>query len=744
MSQTVTNPTGSWDGRPGQVPEPLRLRLRALRSAIASSLWLEGLARISLLLLAIVVVDFGLDYFFHMDRSQRFILGLLILAGLGYAAFRYLWQPLSQPASDDALVLSVEKKLALKHNSLINTLQLARHRDDRNLYSEAMARRVIDSGLKDVDAVDFRSAVNQSRNQTHRWWLTLGLSGLLIVLSLAFGTEVGRIWFGRNILLGNEKWPTRTRLIVEGVQDGELVIPRGEDHLLRVLVDPDCAQTDVDVYVDFLSRSTGTRQKLRVSDVQPLEHMTTLRSVNSEFQFQVVGGDFESDPIQIRLVEPPGFSKLSLSVIPPAYSGIGIQPLPLSVENYKLLKGSILKIEGKTDVAPVQLALASGPRRLPISVDSEGNFAGQLAGDQLESGRYLLDLQDQDGIGTNRPIEFTLEVVDDLSPRIRAKAYGVSRLIMNKALIPITVTVEDEFAVTSAGIRLQIGAQQEQVTRQLAADGLQDQLGQSEVEGETRLDLKEQEIEAGNTLALTIVARDNQPTDVAEEAATGESKPMLFEVVTESEFRADLLRREMEQTKVFEKLIERQQKLLTELNVLLAASPDPTETPESFQARRAQMASQSTREQNQVATTLVQIKERFGGFLDEVIYNRVDEGLEEEDAGQRIGDRLQQQIVEPLATIESQSLPEVLRGMEWVARSTADDNQLAESLQDTVPKVEQLLVEMKSVLNAMQRSQSFQELVNDLIAIKREEERLKKQAEAKKKESDSALDEIFD
>ena len=742
MSQLVGEPK-SLDWRPGEIPELLQKRLRALRSAIASSLWLEGLARISLIIVAVAVLDFLLDYFFQMDRSQRAIMALLIAGGLGYAVYRYLWLPLSQQASDDALVLSVERKLNLKHNTLINTLQLARQANSNPHYSSVMAQKVVESGLHDVDTVDFRKALNQSRSQKNRWYLILGLASLMCLAVLTLGTGLGRIWLQRNLLLGSEKWPTRTRLVVDGVVDGELVIPRGEDHLLRVQVDPESSITDVDVYVNFQGRSSGTRQKLQADGSQPLQHLTTLRSVNSEFQFRVSGGDFESDQIQVRLVEPPGFEELKISVLPPAYSGLAEQSLPLSVEKYRVLLGSQLKLTGRTDVENVSLALASGSRRLPITVDSQGAFEGILEGDQLQPGRYLLDLQDADGISSNRPMEFSLEVVEDQAPKIRAKSYGVSGVVMNKAVIPVSATLEDEFAVTAIELEFQPGTDPELLKR-LPAEEFQDQLGQSELQGETSVDLRQQQVEAGRTLSLTVRARDNQPDDREDSVVWGRSKTMVFEVVTEAEFRADLLRREMEQTKVFEKLIERQEKLLTELNVLLAATPDQTETPESFQARRAQMANQATREQNQIATLLVEISERFRGFLEEVVYNRVDEGLSEEDAGQRIGDRLAQQIVEPLAAIDAQSMPEVLRGMEWVLRSTADDNELARSLQDTVPKGQRVLAEMKEVLNAMQRSQSFQELVNDLLAIKREEERLNKQVEDKKKEDNSIFDdEIF-
>ena len=60
-----------------------------------------------------------------------------------------------------------------------------------------------------------------------------------------------------------------------------------------------------------------------------------------------------------------------------------------------------------------------------------------------------------------------------------------------------------------------------------------------------------------------------------------------------------------------------------------------------------------------------------------------------------------------------------------------------------IQQIEEVLRRLQLVLDAMQRSQSFQEIVNMVISIKNEEQRLKKLAEEKKR-AESGLDEIFD
>jgi hypothetical protein len=69
--------------------------------------------------------------------------------------------------------------------------------------------------------------------------------------------------------------------------------------------------------------------------------------------------------------------------------------------------------------------------------------------------------------------------------------------------------------------------------------------------------------------------------------------------------------------------------------------------------------------------------------------------------------------------------------------------EMRQQLATTLPQIEEVLARLNAVLDAMQRSQSFQEIVNMVISIKNEEQRLKKLAEEKKR-AEAGLDEIFD
>ncbi len=769
MSDLASDKSKAWNWTPGEVPQVLQDRLSSLRRSITGWIWIEALAKLSLLLVGIVVIDFALDYFFHMDQAQRVIFGLLVLSSFAYCIYRFLIVPISAQSSDDALVLAVERKLGQSNNPLISTIQFARDKSmSERGYSPAMAQHVIQEGLESVGKLDFSQALNKDRLKQNRWLLNLGLASLAILVLLTASTQTGRLWFSRNLLLGDQPWPTATRLTINGVENGELIVPRGEDHRLEVMVDPDCANPNVEVYVDFMSRSTGARQKLRVDSNDPFAHSTTLRSINSEFQFQVIGGDFTSPPIQIRLVQPPGFSELKLTAIPPKYSGLGEQALPLSAENYKLLVGSELVIEAKSDKPNATLALLNGQNRYAIPSDHEGIFGFKLSGASLVTGRYQFDLRDESNISGGRPVEFSLDILADKPPQIRARHYGVTGLVVPRAQVPVSIAVEDEFSITQVWGDLNWEAEgvatrgnQRQDINEFA-----DELGQPELSSSHLFDLEPLEIPTGMMLSISVSAQDNQPVAKTEntlgqspasddqtaddlanarpkDASVGTSKIMVFRVVTEAELRADLLRREIEQTKTFERLISQQQAIVTELQVLQASEKQGSETADSFLARQNQLASKAVRNQHQVGTLLVQVTDRFRGFLDEIRNNRLDNGLENMDEGQSLSLRIDQQIVRPLDSIDRNLMPLVDRSMELVSRTVGDEPKMQASIDSVLPQLEEVLQKLNAVLEAMQRTQSFQEIVNTVIAIKNDEQRLKKLAEEKKR-NDSAIDEIFD
>jgi 16S rRNA (cytidine(1402)-2'-O)-methyltransferase len=115
--------------RQPEVTRPIAHRLAALRGQLKRWVLVHGLARWIWLLLAIALVDMGLDRFFKMDFAQRLIVWILVLAVVaGWLVWRVL-RPVTKQVSDDALLLQVEAKNRQLQQKAITGYQLARETD---------------------------------------------------------------------------------------------------------------------------------------------------------------------------------------------------------------------------------------------------------------------------------------------------------------------------------------------------------------------------------------------------------------------------------------------------------------------------------------------------------------------------------------------------------------------------------------------------------------------------------------
>src|SRR5262245_17466304 len=108
------------------------VRLAHLRKQIAAWFWVEGLARVLWLTLAILAMDLAFDFAFRMDRPQRVVMFVLMISAVGWTVYRCLLRPLSAAVNDDALALQVEFANDRLGQSLITALQLARLADPKS------------------------------------------------------------------------------------------------------------------------------------------------------------------------------------------------------------------------------------------------------------------------------------------------------------------------------------------------------------------------------------------------------------------------------------------------------------------------------------------------------------------------------------------------------------------------------------------------------------------------------------
>lgn len=316
-------------------------QLDGLRRRLRRWLWLAGLSRLLLTLAALLALSFAVDRTFRMDRAQR--AGSLALAAgtIGYAVSRWLVRPLRTELTDDALCRRVEQRHPELADSLISAFQLGRGTDAAALgYSADFVAATIAAGSQRSAGFDFGDVLDRRRHRQHLWIVAAVLVALAALGGLFGGTLA--LSARRNLLLQSVAWPQRTHLVVEGLRDGRLLVPRGDDLELRVTaqgVEPRA----VTVAYRVTGHGAGRETAIQIGSGG---FRWKYANVFAPMNLRISGGDAMTEWIPVELSERPMVVGLELAAELPAYTGQGRRVLPAGESSYPVLRGSTLEVAG--------------------------------------------------------------------------------------------------------------------------------------------------------------------------------------------------------------------------------------------------------------------------------------------------------------------------------------------------------------------------------------------------------------
>ena len=736
------------------IPRQIASRLNALRRQLTFWVLVKGISRWLLLVLAIVVADILLDRMFKMDFAQRAImLVVMISLAVGLFVFRVI-RPMLSRITDDALLHEVEAKHPELKENLISSAQLAREKDRIKSTGVSMdlLDATIDRGISLAQKISFSDALNQKKLFENFAFLAFGL---LLTGFLSFGvlqTEFLSTWFNRNIMLGNAQWPQATYLSIAGVQNGVLVLPRGADHRLIVEVTEDSRVTDVDVSLE-IDNANGkvTHQMKPTGKLNGREHLFVLHNVSSEVQLRAYGGDDVTETVSIQLVEPPSILSLDMWAVLPDYTQLPNQKLE-GPGPHSVLSGSHIQATAKVNKTLSEFALNSESETMelePNGGDLTYSFrVPQEETAELVGGQYQFSLVDESGLASIRPAKFAISIKKDGPPKVLASLLGISGLAVPRARIPISYNATDEYGLTSVffhanwkfsdageqngklgsrNIVISEFAQDAEVIRQEQEVGV--------------LELEPFGFDSGTSFRVLVRATDNRPND----PNSADSAEFLIRIVSEEELRADLLRREIEQRKAFQRAYDAQLELSSELQALVAKAKPDGQTEEKFNAERQLDLIALTREQKLIGTNLDAIASRFEEFLVEADNNRLGEGEQQLPGQQTLAQRFEN-IIQPIRTLDRDLISLATRELDQCRRLLGSEAELLAASDQTFALHQEILEEMKRIMNAMVQSETFQEVVNKLLEIKRGQEQIKVELKKRKPKDVDIFDEddIFD
>ena len=733
-----------------KLPREISSRLRALRQRITRWVLVKGLARWILLVLAILLIDILIDRVFKLDFAQRIIM-LVLMIGSVAALFGWrVLRPLMNRISDDALLHQIEIKHPELKENLISGAQLSRDAElESKGVSMELAQATIERSKELARKMDFLGTVDQNKFTKNLGLLAIGL---ILSAGLVFGVFQNnflRTWFNRNILLADDQWPQATYLKIVGAENGELVLPRGTDHRLLVQVTPESRRKDVTVTLEIDNPTGQAIHNMKpTGKLEGREHSFVIHNVSTELSLRARGGDDVTPTVKVRLVEPPAIMDLAMQAIFPAYTGMENQPLegagPHNVLSGSRIAGQLQVNKPLSSFKVVSSTTSTDLRRTSDSLAYELQLPSDES--QLVGGQYEFQLVDESGLASIRPSRILINITEDGPPKILASMLGISGLVVPRARIPVSYNARDDFGLSKLQFvtswKAEDAKDNEIQNRELPIANFGDKPDEivRQQQDVAVLDLEPHNIPVGSSLRLLVRASDTLPG----EANLSDSVEFLLRVVSAEELRADLLRREIEQRKAFQRSYDAQLEVMGELQAL-AAAQRLDEAPEKFAALQQERIISLARDQKLIGTNVSSIADRFEEYLVETQNNRLDE--DQNIAGLKsFAERFDKNIVGPIRHLDSVLIANASRNIDNCQRMLGNRSGLSDAVGATTEIHQQILEEMKKIMSEMEDSETFQEAVNKLLEINRDETQIKVEIQKRKNQrvDDLNEDEIFD
>jgi hypothetical protein len=691
-----------------------------LRARARTGILIEGAARLAGVLAAFVVLSYGVDRWLELERPYRFALLCILLWFVVDTWRRFVARPLRVELDDHELALAVERSDAGLRQVLISAVEFERDlaRGSIRGQSDALMQSVVADAEVRLSQVDAVRALDARRTASFGGGLAAALAWIVLFLSLV--AEPG-VWFERNLLLGSASWPRATRLAFT-TADGsrEIRLAEREDLVLRVEVEGEIP-AEVELIAAFAGGERATR---RMDRVGPSTFTTTLAAVLEDVELVAVGGDGESDPVRVHIVERPRVTDLEVSIQAPEY--VGTEPVRSTDlgGTFEVTAGGRVSVRAKSSKPLSAARMRYGDAEpQPIEVGTDGvTVTGDLT--PGADGVLRIEMVDADGLGPASPPQIALRVVPDTAPGVEFESQGIGSLITAEARIPGLLRITDNHGVAAltafrrtmdATAGDEAAATFDVVAVEWAGPLL---VGSTEQELGLVLDLKpllvdpdpdseRNPIHPGLLLSLRFDATDGKDPG----PQTGSSEIRTFRVVTREKLLQELRRRQEEQRRELERIVTRVEDARTEIEeVLSPASSDPA-------ADRARLRMRTlARQLNGLGAETVVTADRYAEILDEYANNRLYEPNIVRSSVAR--------VVDPLREVASVGFPPAAARTAAFAELGREEDRTA-----AVDGLAEVVAALRRVLAQMEKNESLSELVETLRIVIRTEEELQRELE---------------
>ncbi len=684
-------------------------RLRALKRRLRWYLVLDGAAVVSAALLASVLVTLGADWTLRLGWDMRLTQLATLLIVIAVVVWRVIVRPLRVPICNEHMALLVERRCPDLQSRLISAVEFSDPRLVGPLRAvrpcPAMIEAVVRQAEEEAAHLRFRDTLNHGRAR-RRGAATIVCLGALVLLTMSAPETMGR-WFRRNVLLANADWPQRNQLTVEGLTDGKMVVPRGDDATISAVVD-EGFEPPRQAYLRYEGDSgLRGREQMPAVRAETIRFTHTFERIDETLHCQITGGDAVTDWFTIEVVDRPRLSGVRLGIVPPRYTNLEPYELRAGQTVAEGLKGSGIRFHITTNkaVAKANLIRQIGGEKTdlgPAERIGEQAFAGSDRPGATATYHFLL--ADETGL-TNLservpPVRFTVRLMADTPPKVKMKIKGLGEMVTPEAVLPIETDFSDVYGLASAELLYApsgSGAEPAAITEPMPGF----EIGTKTFARTLDWSVATHGLAEGDRFSLHAQASD---FDDVSGPNVGKSATVVLRVVSRDELLGELDRREQEYRQDFERILRQQEELYSDLltwSGVLDSQVDPQ--------KRGQQFARLARRQRDQAGRLTTLRMQFEQVLSELRVNQL--------SSPAIERRLGGGVIEPINALARAGMPEAAERLDDLSQGeTPERIQAARDAQDA------LLASMRAILDSMRKWEGFQEaviLLRDVLKMQR-------------------------
>lgn len=703
--------------------------LDRLGRRLRGRLLLAGVARCAAVVVGLVALQLTLDLLLVLGTGPRAALLVMVVASVGYHLWHYVLRPLSIRITTEGIAELVERARPDLRDQLLTAVSFAQSPPDARRDSPAMVRAVIESAARAVAAAPMPDLFNASR---HRRFATLGVSAVAAALAACtLSPDYIAAFIARDLLLQDTAWPSRTRIVVEGLTQNRISWPLGDDFTLVATAEGEIPNT-LRAEIELPDGKTLLRDMAqRGRDQFLLEYGPLTASMKLRFLVAKFGVDEHTNWYDVLALERPGIAELTVTVAPPPYAEVPPTKFPVNQTAIDALRGSTIRIDAVTN-KPVTVASLqhAGKKIADAAIETTKILRSEFT--PLTGGSYSFDLRDEGGLSDLHPVTLAIRLQSDPPPKVRLSLPGAGEMVTPMAVLDVGVECEDNLALRSAELLYQVIVAGDAATTQPAA-GQFEKLPRFEPKMTRYAETFAWPMSAlgakiGDQVRLGVRATDYQPAASSSRPVEGssaaltntaESAAYLLRMVTPEEFLAELSRRESEWRREFEQILKSQEQLKKRVEDLhdraaggMASAEFATTYAREQSAQRAQIGRLKT------------VRRQFEQIYAELKVNQLADGP--------VRKRLEGGVIDPLTTLVNLDVPTAADAMERLR--TAFDRAGAE---DVEQRMARLVQQMNAVLANMLKWEGYNEAVGmlrDVIRLQTDvnrqtQTRLEEQAE---------------